>query len=169
MIPRFPLDRPTDRTSASILASLRRCWKFRSQAGWPTIGWITSSLLTLYFLSSHASTRFDGPGVVGCLHMGNVVLQRLTSFTGGRTVVRDPSPGDVRLIEGFISHLSMERRLSPHTTAAYRTDLLGLATFLARGGADMLSVDHRLLRRGVAHPPPPRPSPPNNPPQRGGG
>jgi site-specific recombinase XerD len=45
----------------------------------------------------------------------------------------------------------MERRLSPHTTAAYRTDLLGLATFLARGGADMLSVDHRLLRRWLAN------------------
>jgi integrase/recombinase XerC len=66
-------------------------------------------------------------------------------------VVRDPSPGDVRLIDGFISHLSLERRLSPHTTAAYRTDLLGLATFLARGGADLLSVDHRLLRRWLAN------------------
>jgi site-specific recombinase XerD len=66
-------------------------------------------------------------------------------------VVRGPSPGDVRLIDGFISHLSLERRLSPHTTAAYRTDLLGLATFLARGGSDLLGVDHRLLRRWLAN------------------
>jgi integrase/recombinase XerC len=66
-------------------------------------------------------------------------------------VVRGPSPGDVRLIERFISHLSLERRLSPHTTTAYRTDLLGLATFLARGGSGLLGVDHWMLRRWLAN------------------
>ena len=66
-------------------------------------------------------------------------------------MVSGPSPGDARLIEGFISHLSLERRLSPHTTAAYRSDLLGLATFLARAGADLQGVDSRLLRRWLAN------------------
>jgi integrase/recombinase XerC len=66
-------------------------------------------------------------------------------------MVDGPSAGDVRLIEGFISHLSLERRLSPHTTAAYRTDLVGLATFLARGGFGLLTVDHKVLRRWLAN------------------
>ncbi|HET6771368.1 MAG TPA: tyrosine recombinase XerC [Actinomycetota bacterium] len=66
-------------------------------------------------------------------------------------MVPGPSRGDVRLIEGFISHLLLERRLSPHTAAAYRVDLLGLATFLARAGSDLQRVDHRLLRRWLAH------------------
>lgn len=66
-------------------------------------------------------------------------------------MVRGPSPGDARLIEGFISHLALERRLSPNTTAAYRTDLLGLATFLARGGSDLQGVDYRILRRWLAN------------------
>jgi integrase/recombinase XerC len=62
-----------------------------------------------------------------------------------------PSEGDTRLIEDFIRHLLLERRLSAHTAAAYRTDLLGLATFLARAGSDLRSVDYRLLRRWLAH------------------
>lgn len=66
-------------------------------------------------------------------------------------MIRGPSLGDVRLIEGFISHLALERRLSPHTTAAYRTDLLGLATFLARAGSGLEEVDYRILRRWLAH------------------
>lgn len=49
--PDFPFDRPTDRTSASILASVRRCWRLRSQAGWPTSGWIIFSPLDLYRLT----------------------------------------------------------------------------------------------------------------------
>src|SRR5688500_15193464 len=85
------------------------------------------------------------------MHIENVVLQRLTSFTGGHPVIRGPSLGDVRLIEGFISHLALERRLSPHTTAAYRTDLLGLATFLARAGSGLEEVDYRILRRWLAY------------------
>ncbi len=62
-----------------------------------------------------------------------------------------PRPDDVCLIQEFISHLSLERRLSPHTTMAYRTDLLALATFLARAGSGLPNVDHRLLRRWLGH------------------
>ena len=66
-------------------------------------------------------------------------------------MVSGPSRGDARLIEAFISHLLLERRLSSHTGAAYRTDLFGLATFLARAGSSLQRMDHRLLRRWLAH------------------
>lgn len=62
-----------------------------------------------------------------------------------------PSPRDAELIERFVQHLSLERRLSPHTSAAYRTDLLGLGTFLARGGSSLEDATHPLLRRWLAH------------------
>jgi tyrosine recombinase XerC len=62
-----------------------------------------------------------------------------------------PSPRDAELIERFVQYLSLERRLSLHTCAAYRTDLLGLATFLARGGSSLETADYQLLRRWLAH------------------
>ncbi|HEV8571787.1 MAG TPA: tyrosine recombinase XerC [Actinomycetota bacterium] len=62
-----------------------------------------------------------------------------------------PSPRDAELIERFVEHLSLERRLSPHTSAAYRSDLLGLATFLARGGSSLQKAEYPLLRRWLAH------------------
>lgn len=62
-----------------------------------------------------------------------------------------PSPRDAELIERFVQHLSLERRLSPHTSAAYRTDLLGLATFLARGSSSLEEATYPLLRRWLAH------------------
>jgi integrase/recombinase XerC len=83
--------------------------------------------------------------------MGPLVLQRLTSFTGGFLVGQAPRREDALLIEDFISHLSLERRLSPHTTGAYRTDLRALGTFLARAGSGLREVDHRLLRRWLGH------------------
>jgi integrase/recombinase XerC len=62
-----------------------------------------------------------------------------------------PSPRDVARIEEFTRHLSLERRLSPHTVAAYRSDLVGLATFLARQGSGLDRATHALLRRWLAH------------------
>jgi site-specific recombinase XerD len=62
-----------------------------------------------------------------------------------------PSPRDVELVERFVGYLSLERRLSPHTSAAYRGDLLGLATFLARGGSGLPEVTYPVLRRWLAH------------------
>jgi tyrosine recombinase XerC len=64
---------------------------------------------------------------------------------------RDVRLKDVRLIEEFVQHLALERRLSPHTIAAYRGDLLGLATFLGRSGTDLGGATHTLLRRWLAH------------------
>jgi integrase/recombinase XerC len=63
----------------------------------------------------------------------------------------EASGRDVEAIEGFLRHLALERRMSEHTVAAYRTDLTGLAAFLARGGSGLGSATHRLLRRWLAH------------------
>ena len=62
----------------------------------------------------------------------------------------DPSERDVRLIDDFVRHLSLERRLSSHTVAAYRGDLLDLATFLGRSGTDLRGASHSVLRRWLA-------------------
>ncbi|MGH2675048.1 MAG: tyrosine recombinase [Actinomycetota bacterium] len=55
------------------------------------------------------------------------------------------------MIEAFLRHLSLERRLSAHTARAYRDDLLALAAFLERGGGDLRSATHAQLRRWLAH------------------
>jgi tyrosine recombinase XerC len=65
-------------------------------------------------------------------------------------VAGDASERDVRLIEEFLQHLALERRLSPHTVAAYRGDLMGLATFLARAGTNLSEAAHPQLRRWLA-------------------
>jgi tyrosine recombinase XerC len=63
----------------------------------------------------------------------------------------DASERDIEMIEGFLRHLALERRMSENTVAAYRTDLLGLTTFLARGGSALPSATHPQLRRWLAH------------------
>ncbi len=62
-----------------------------------------------------------------------------------------PSGRDTALIERFLEHLADGRHLSPNTVAAYRGDLEGLATFLARGGRSIDDADHPILRRWLAH------------------
>jgi integrase/recombinase XerC len=58
---------------------------------------------------------------------------------------------DQASIEAFVRHLELERRLSPHTAKAYRDDLSGLATFLARSGAVLETASYQQLRRWLAH------------------
>jgi integrase/recombinase XerC len=60
-------------------------------------------------------------------------------------------PDDEALIEEFLRHLELERRLSPRTVQAYREDLGGLATFLERSRSDLRTATHRQLRRWLAH------------------
>jgi integrase/recombinase XerC len=67
-------------------------------------------------------------------------------------VLRDDRlpPSEALLLERFCDHLALERRLSPHTVAAYRRDLLQLAVFLERRGDSIAGADHAVLRRFLA-------------------
>ena len=60
-----------------------------------------------------------------------------------------PRP-QLALIDGFTSHLRLERHLSTNTVAAYRTDLIHLATFLHRSFSSLEDADHAILRRFLA-------------------
>ena len=60
------------------------------------------------------------------------------------------APADASLIDAFAAHLTLERRLSPHTVTAYRSDLRGLATFLERDRASLADATYPLLRRYLA-------------------
>ncbi len=61
---------------------------------------------------------------------------------------------DIEVIGAFEGHLALERRLSPHTVAAYVHDVGSLATFLQRGGGtgegQLLSATYPSLRRWLA-------------------
>ena len=59
-------------------------------------------------------------------------------------------PSDARLIADFAAHLSLERRLSANTVAAYRRDLGQVAAFLHRGGSSLAGAEHPELRRFLA-------------------
>jgi integrase/recombinase XerC len=60
-------------------------------------------------------------------------------------------PSQITLIERFATHLSTERRLSANTVAAYRRDLVQLATFLHRQRLTLESATYPMLRRFLAH------------------
>lgn len=57
---------------------------------------------------------------------------------------------DSRLVDDFVAHLALERRLSPNTVAAYRRDLTQLAVFLSRDRTSFSTVEYPLLRRFLA-------------------
>jgi len=60
-----------------------------------------------------------------------------------------PRP-QLALIDAFTAHLRLERHLSANTVAAYRTDLIHLATFLHRSSSSLEDADHATLRRFLA-------------------
>jgi len=66
------------------------------------------------------------------------------------TVNSATSQADAALIDEFLDHLMLGRRLSPHTGAAYRRDLISLADFLARQGSSLEAADRATLRRWLA-------------------
>jgi integrase/recombinase XerC len=72
------------------------------------------------------------------------------SYVREADVPAEPSPADVSLIDAFADHLALERRLSPHTVTAYRSDLRRLATFLERDRSSLTDATYPLLRRFLA-------------------
>ena len=61
-----------------------------------------------------------------------------------------PSAAARGLILDFLAHLELERGLSRNTLAAYNTDLLALASFLAARGVDPLGATHGDLAAHLA-------------------
>jgi integrase/recombinase XerC len=57
---------------------------------------------------------------------------------------------EVELLRAFEDHLALERRLSPHTVAAYGGDLEQVATFLTRNRSSLGDAPYPLLRRFLA-------------------
>lgn len=58
---------------------------------------------------------------------------------------------DRSLIAGYLTHLSKERRLSPHTSSNYSRDLVAFADFLDKGSVrDWKSVDSQHVRMFAA-------------------
>ena len=57
---------------------------------------------------------------------------------------------DHELLRAFEGHLALERRLSPNTVAAYRTDLAVLASFLGRQRSSLSTAPYPILRRFLA-------------------
>ena len=82
-----------------------------------------------------------------------MVSQKPRVLGTGRPVCYTPdvNADDEAIMEAFLEHLGLERRLSAHTVRAYREDLRGLATFLERGGGGLGSATHAQLRRWLAH------------------
>ncbi|HET9672277.1 MAG TPA: tyrosine recombinase [Actinomycetota bacterium] len=63
----------------------------------------------------------------------------------------EPLPhDDEQLLRAFEDHLALERRLSPNTVAAYRSDLRAVGTFLVRNRASLVAASYALLRRFLA-------------------
>ncbi|MBI3621178.1 MAG: site-specific tyrosine recombinase XerD [Nitrospirae bacterium] len=63
------------------------------------------------------------------------------------------------LIDRFLDHLGVERRLSPHTCAAYRRDLHHLAGFARQGRRELPAVTAAELHRFIAQMTRTRPAP----------
>jgi integrase/recombinase XerC len=54
-------------------------------------------------------------------------------------------------VERYLSYLEGPRRASPHTVAAYRSDLTDFVAFIERIGRSLEQVDHRTLRTYLAN------------------
>jgi integrase/recombinase XerD len=63
--------------------------------------------------------------------------------------VNDRRPSD-GLVDEFVTHLRVERNLSPNTVKAYAADLASLLAWADREGVHVLDADHRDLRRYLA-------------------
>jgi integrase/recombinase XerD len=62
----------------------------------------------------------------------------------------DSSPDSLILLDSFLTHLRVERGLSPHTVRAYSSDLQRYFEWAQRTGIDPVNLSHRELRRYLA-------------------
>jgi integrase/recombinase XerC len=95
----------------------------------------------------HRPTRIEmvGSGGIVC-YKGSRRLQMAVLMVTDQILRRD-----AELVDSFLRHLAFERRFSARTVEAYRTDLTGLAAFLARSGTDLRAATQPQLRRWLAH------------------
>src|SRR5689334_1714742 len=61
----------------------------------------------------------------------------------------EPSPGWIEALDLLDADLR-RRNSAPRTRVAYRTDLVGLASWATAQGIEPAAVDHRILRRHAA-------------------
>ena len=59
-------------------------------------------------------------------------------------------PGERQLVEGYLEHVRVEKRLAARTVALYALDLDKLAAFAAQAGVELKQVQHAHIRRWVA-------------------
>src|SRR5574337_352003 len=62
----------------------------------------------------------------------------------------DASPAEVALVERYLEHVRVERRLAARTVTLYQLDLQKLAGFAAAAGVGLLAVQPAHVRRWVA-------------------
>lgn len=59
-------------------------------------------------------------------------------------------PTSETLVDAYLTHLKVERNLSPRTVAAYASDLGGFLRWAEKAGIHLLDADHRSLRLYLA-------------------
>jgi len=74
-----------------------------------------------------------------------------STATQGASLTPQEPIDDRSVVDAFADHLRFGRGLSPHTVAAYRRDVEGLAEFLDRGGTGVLQAGYPQLRRWLAN------------------
>ena len=60
------------------------------------------------------------------------------------------APADLQLVEGYLEHVRVEKRLAARTVELYALDLHKLAGFAAPAGIELKQVQHAHVRRWVA-------------------
>jgi integrase/recombinase XerD len=64
--------------------------------------------------------------------------------------VAEPTPTPDELVGRFLTHLEVERGVSPNTVRAYSSDLARYLEWAERAGVDPLTLTHRQMRRYLA-------------------
>jgi integrase/recombinase XerD len=93
-------------------------------------------VLCLPFLMKTDKLSTVGFGELWLTQTYGTIIRKAMSRVKDKTV----SHQDLAIIEAFIDGIWMEQGLSSNTLEAYRSDLIGLANWLAKRGCDLLRV-----------------------------